>query len=63
MWERACSRFRSIIQHLSRLIRPDREQARCHRFCVWLIRRAGSSRLRWFPATTGPPDAPRTNRW
>ncbi|POA80033.1 hypothetical protein C1890_02890 [Pseudomonas sp. DP16D-R1] len=63
MWERACSRFRSIIQHLSRLIRPDREQARSHSFCVWLTRRAGSSRLHWSPATANPQGAQRTGHW
>ncbi|TPG81135.1 hypothetical protein EAH72_14530 [Pseudomonas caspiana] len=34
MWERACSRIRSDIQHLSRLTYCYREQARSHRFCI-----------------------------
>ncbi|PCM51500.1 hypothetical protein CP335_00270 [Pseudomonas fluorescens] len=31
LWERACSRRRSISQHISRLIHRFREQARSHR--------------------------------
>jgi hypothetical protein len=30
LWERACSRWRWIIQHQYRLIRRHREQARSH---------------------------------
>ncbi len=30
LWERACSRMRSVRQHLRRLTLPYREQARSH---------------------------------
>ncbi|PYC25322.1 hypothetical protein DMX02_04495 [Pseudomonas jessenii] len=37
-WERACSRRRFISQHLYRLTRPLREQARSHRGFMLVLR-------------------------
>ncbi|QBR32454.1 hypothetical protein E3Z29_18940 [Pseudomonas sp. S150] len=38
LWERACSRMRSIIQHFYRLTRRLREQARSHRGFAMLLK-------------------------